>query len=61
MRKKGLGGIVNNLAIIAISAAFVVPAVLAYEGIKLLTKDKTDEDAVPGSKDNEENEKSKTS
>ena len=42
MRRKGLGGIVNNLALVAVSAAFVVPAVLAYEGIKLLTKEKED-------------------
>lgn len=42
MRRKGLGGIVNNLALVAVSAAFVVPAILAYEGIKLLTKEKED-------------------
>ena len=40
MRRKGLGVIVNNLALVAVSAAFVVPAILAYEGIKLLTKEK---------------------
>lgn len=42
MRRKGLEGIVNNLALVAVSAAFVVPAILAYEGIKLLTKEKED-------------------
>ena len=42
MRRNGFGGIVNNLALVAVSAAFVVPAVLAYEGIKLLTKEKED-------------------
>lgn len=45
MKRRGIGSIATNLAIMAATAAFALPAILVIEGIKLLSKeDEQDKD-----------------
>ncbi len=39
MKRRGLGSLATNLVIMAATAAFVLPAVLILEGIKLLSEE----------------------